>query len=207
MRSVIICKSLMNIEIIKQLIYRHPGIYSISIALILISAFQIDFTEEKIRDDKGRTPLYLAAENSDVSTVASLLEEIDNPDQRDSCEWTPLMRSAQNKHGEVAKLLLDAGANVNAKDKGGYSVLMVASGSDNAGIIKLLADKGANINEQEKDLGWSALIWSAKEGLYDNVVALLEAGADVSLKDATGKTAYDWAIEKGYDEIARKLTE
>jgi len=194
----------MTIKKIEQLIYQYPVTYSISVALILITAFGLDFTEKQLRDDKGRTQLYLAAENSNVNRVKTLLDGIENPDQRDSCQWTPLMRSAQNKHNEVTKLLLDAGANVNAKDKGGYTVLMVASGSDNAGMIKLLIDKGANINEQDKGLGWSALIWAAKEGLYDNVVALLEAGADVGLKDATGKTAYDWSIEKGYDAIARR---
>ena len=82
---------------------------------------------------------------------------------------------------------------------------MVASGSDNADILKLLTQNGARINEQDDGLGWTALIWSAKEGLYKNVVALLEAGADTSLRDSTGKTAYDWSVKEEYVAIAEKL--
>ncbi len=195
----------MNIEKIKQAIYKHPAIFSISVVLILLTVFQFEFVDDQWRDNRGRSLLYLAAENGDVDKVKSLLENVETPDQRDDCKWTPLMRAAQNGHLDVSRLLIDAGADVNARDKGGYSVLMVASGADNADILKLLTRKGARINEQDDGLGWTALIWSAKEGRYSNVAALLEAGADTSLRDSTGKSAYDWSVEKGYVAIAEKL--
>ena len=195
----------MKIEIIKQVIYNHPTIFSISVALILLTLFQLEFVDDRWRDNRGRSRLYLAAEIGDVEKVKSLLENAETPDQRDDCKWTPLMRSAQNGHLEVARLLIDAGADVNARDKGGYSVLMVASGSDNADILKLLAQSGARLNEQDEGLGWTALIWSAKEGLYKNVVTLLEAGADTNLRDSTDKTAYDWSVKEGHAAIAEKL--
>ena len=109
----------MNIEIIKQAIYNHPTIFSISVALILLTLFQLEFVDDRWRDNRGRSRLYLAAEIGDVEKVKSLLENAETPDQRDDCKWTPLMRSAQNGHLEVARLLIDAGADVNAIDKGG----------------------------------------------------------------------------------------
>jgi ankyrin repeat protein len=166
----------MNIETIKQAIYNHPTIFSISAALILLTIFQLEFIDDQWRDNRGRSLLYLAAENGDIEKVKSLLKNTETPDQRDDCKWTPLMRAAQNRHYEVARILIDAGADVNARDKGGYSILIVASGSDNADILKLLIQSGASLNKQDDGLGWTALIWSAKEGLYKNVVTLLAAG-------------------------------
>ncbi len=195
----------MNLKKFKQTIYKHPNIFIISIALILFTLSQFEFSNDQKRDSHGRSRLYLAAENSNVGELKSLLKNIKTPDQRDECQWTPLMRSAQNKHLEASKLLIEAGADVNARDKGGYSVLMVASGSNNADILTLLTQKGARLNEQEDSLGWTALIWAAKEGHYENVSALLDAGADINLKDSTGKTAYDWSIENGHNAIAEKL--
>ena len=112
----------MNIEKIKQVIYKHPVIFSISVVLILLTLFQFEFVDDQWRDNRGRSLLYLAAENGDVDKVQSLLENVETPDQRDDCKWTPLMRAAQNGHLEVSKLLINAGADVNARDKKGIRV-------------------------------------------------------------------------------------
>jgi ankyrin repeat protein len=53
--------------------------------------------------------------------------------------------------------------------------------------------------------GQTPLIWGAEEGSTEAVKVLLEYGADKSIKDAAGKTAYDYAIENGHTELAELL--
>ncbi|MCW9014837.1 MAG: ankyrin repeat domain-containing protein [Gammaproteobacteria bacterium] len=184
----------------------HPYVFFIVIALIGLSLNNLSFNESNQPDVRGRTPLYLAAEKGDVSKVRELLEKIDSPDQRDDCNWTPLMRAAQNGHFKAAELLLAAGADVNAVDKGGYSVLMVVSIFNNAKVLGLLIEYGASVDLQDPGFGWSGLIWSAKEGHYQNVKTLIEAGADKNLRDLSGKSALDWARENQHSEIVNLLT-
>lgn len=69
----------------------------------------------------------------------------------------------------------------------------------------------ARINYQAGDVdvcdafGWTALMMAACEGAICAVRFLLQLGADKSIKEKTGRTARDFAIEKGYDHIATIL--
>ena len=40
-------------------------------------------------------------------------------------------------------------------------------------------------------MGWTALIWAAKQGYSATVKALMAGRADISLKDYSGRTAPD----------------
>jgi ankyrin repeat protein len=99
-----------------------------------------------------------------------------------------------------------SGADVNAIDKGGFSVLMVASSVQNPAILTLLIHHGAFLNVQDSGLGWTALIWAAKEGLDENVKILVDAGSDVRIMDVAGKNAMDWARENNHQKIVALLS-
>lgn len=190
---------------IQSWVYRHPYLFFIALALLVVIALQIEPVDPMWRDERGRTPLYLAAEQGDTRKVGSLLKQTGNPDQQDDCRWTPLMRAAQNGHLEVAEMLLAAGADVNAIDKGGYTVLMVAAGGGNPDILRLLLRHGARLDAQDPEFGRTALHRAARENLPGNIRVLLSAGADTRLRDSSGMTALDLALQHGHQSTAELL--
>lgn len=58
-----------------------------------------------------------AANNGDLKTVATLLENMVDPNCKDYDGRTPLHVSAANRHLEIIQLLLDKGADASAKDR------------------------------------------------------------------------------------------
>lgn len=55
-------------------------------------------------------------------------------------------------------------------------------------------------------MGWTALIWAAKQGHTDTVQQLITHGAQRDIQDLEGKTALDWAKENHYLEVVKLLT-
>ena len=64
----------------------------------------------------------------------------------------------------------------------------------------------SDLNAQDED-GWTALMFAACAGHPSSVAALLDAGADASIKNKDGATAHDLAQERGYDDVIRALVE
>lgn len=62
-----------------------------------------------------------------------------------------------------------------------------------------------NINSQN-ELGNTLLHKATNRGDIQAVARLLQMGADVSIKNNAGKTAIDWAVEDGEDEILELLS-
>jgi len=71
--------------------------------------------------------------------------------------------------------------------------------------VKMWLMAGANINAQEKLYGNTALVVASKYGYTEIVKLLLEAGADVNVKNKDGETALMKASYNGYTEIVKML--
>jgi ankyrin repeat protein len=74
----------------------------------------------------------------------------------------------------------------------------------NETLVRLLIDNGAHINAQN-NLGTTPLIFATMYNKRTSVILLLEKGADKTITDNEGKTALDYASEKGFDEIVGLL--
>eukprot|EP01038_Epipyxis_sp_PR26KG_P005338 gene5338-7407_t len=73
-------------------------------------------------------------------------------------------------------------------------------------VQRLIEEDGTLVNYQDKG-GSSALHKAASKGHNDVVLSLLEADADIQLKDYKNETALDIAKKRRYDEIVSLLQE
>ena len=115
--------------------------------------------------------------------------------------------AANTGNAEIARLLLDAGADVYARDGCcGNTALHDAVMKGHQEVVEVLLQYGADIDEQTEEWKQStALILAASDNNKEMVQFLLFAGADVNVQDEEGKTALDYALEFGYEEIAQML--
>ena len=147
--------------------------------------------------------LNIAAENSPNAKIVRFLIKdmgIDvNQYQQDDVPWPALFSAVcrQDPQLDVVRTLIKAGAEVNAVGgDDGSSVLMFAAKSGAPEVIKLLIVSGAEVDRQAGDYNFTALIAAAAGSTNpENIVALLEAGADAKIKDRWGKRAIDYARE------------
>lgn len=109
---------------------------------------------------------------------------------------TPFLRAAQSSDLELMKLLLEYGADPKITTALGVTPLMVASGiawvegvtfewseAANKETIKMLIDLGNDVNAQDREDHRTALMGAAHKGRNYAVQMLVDAGADLSLRD------------------------
>ncbi len=151
--------------------------------------------EVNVKTKDGWTPLH-GAPSPEV--VKILLDAGADVNAKTKNGWTPLHHGSPSP--EVVKILLDAGADVNAKTKNGKTPLHMATSS---GSVKLLFKAGAAVNAREK-FG-TPLHIAVEWGFTEVTKALIEAGADINIKNMYGKTPLYRAVEEGRTEIAKQL--
>jgi uncharacterized protein len=130
---------------------------------------------------------------------------------------TALARAAKGGDVEVVRLLLAHGANSVLPTVQGVTPLMMAAGTGYSGrdsrgryqtdeqaaqIIKLLLDAGAAINQRAND-GGTALHGAASRGRNEIINLLVASNADLTVKDARGRTAADVANGVGGGAFGR----
>ncbi len=93
------------------------------------------------------------------------------------------------------KLLENPAVNPNSQDPEGFTALMHAARTDEIHMVPLLLKVKAALDLVNRE-GETALIVAVKDGNVEAARQLLMAGADVSPKDARGRTALAWAEEE-----------
>ncbi len=126
-----------------------------------------------------------------IDFIKALIDAGCNLNARNKDEYgerTVLMMAAEESQTEFVKLLLDAKADVNVKDHRGWTALEYAAGFPE--LIKILLEAGAKNNPTaiNNTLIQAAGIDVAMLDSESSVKALLEAGADVNVKDEEGFT-------------------
>jgi uncharacterized protein len=159
---------------------------------------------------RGEQSLHEAALAGDAARVAVLAKAapwaIDtlSPDG-----WTALHLAAFLGQGGALIALLDHGADARIFGKALESNLPIHAAAagrriDKASFAKLAAATGDP--DMLQKAGYTALMIAAANGFADAVDVLMAAGANKAIKNPEGKTAADFARERGHDELVTRLS-
>lgn len=171
--------------------------------------------------------LIQAARKGDAKALADVVKKRVNV----NCSVTdnvlsPLHYAAQNGHVDCVNILIKAGANIEAQDYSGATPLFLAANcfhpgsvmstnedgdhlflnakDDHLDCVNALIKAGANVNAQDKH-GYTALSrYVSSELDIRTAKALLEAGADPTIKNKNNSTAIDSARGKKMRELLKQ---
>ena len=140
---------------------------------VLKEVFEI-INDVNVTDERGYTPLIIAAYNNQPEAVQALLDAGAAIDAKDHSGNTALMGACFKGYTDVATLLIDKGANLNAQHGNGGTALMFAAMFGRNEIVKLLLQKGADTTIKEAN-GLTALDLAHQQRNADGAALLSNA--------------------------------
>lgn len=150
------------------------------------------------RDSHCLTPLHIASIHGKAAIVETLIELGSDIDASDLNECTPLHYAASRGHQNALLLLMHSGANINKLNIDKNTALHMSVNNGHMNCVKALiyfaehSRKKLMINCANES-GNSPLHLASKWG-YEGIARLLiENGAEPSLSNHYGKTAFDYA--------------
>ena len=166
------------------------------------------------KDDKGATPLIIAAYSGQREVAAFLISQGADIHAKDSKDTRALHASAIGGHKDVAELLLAEGVDVDATDAEGSTPLGWAAYFGYRDVAVLLLSRGADVNARD-NRGSTPLHAATTQvkpspgtapGDHSALAKLLIArGADVNARDPNGGTPLMWAAFFGKTRVAEYL--
>jgi ankyrin repeat protein len=121
---------------------------------------------------------------------------------RNANDESPLMLAALKGYLPLVKKLVANDADVN---KPGWTPLHYAATGGHVPIVEFLLEESAYIDAESPN-GTTPLMMAAMYGSPEAVKVLIQAGADLTLKNQLGMTALDFAV-RGQRANARELIE
>jgi quinoprotein dehydrogenase-associated probable ABC transporter substrate-binding protein len=174
------------------------------------------------RDQDGFTPLIHATQRNHAQTIEALLKSGADIEAAAPGGFTPLALAIEEQKFIAAKALILAGASVSTPaGEARITPLMSAAsqlavgqaakalelrqGLRSTDIAALLVERGANVNARNT-LGVTPLMIAAARGNIPMLGLLLQAGADPSAKDKSGKTAIEIARDNLNPDAVKSIT-
>lgn len=151
-----------------------------------------------------RTPAHYAALLGDQHSLKLLVDKGADVEAADKHGNTVLHIAAQNGWADVVKLLLENGAKLDEQNIKGYTPLHLAAANGHQEVAELLMAAGAKTDVKEGFYKKTALHLACQiqGGPADLRVAgkmvhvLVEAGANLDVKDSEGRTALMYAAQQ-----------
>jgi len=166
------------------------------------------------RDWSDQTALIAAASKGHVEMVRMLITDFHaDVNLYNKDKVTAIMEASAGGYQQVVEMLAAAGADVDPQtfSSSSYSStdspLWLASSMGHASVVQFLLENNANPNYQQAESGATALMGACKGGHEEAVVLLLEAGADVNIRDQAENSALIHAADNGSVPIVKHLLE
>jgi ankyrin repeat protein len=116
-----------------------------------------------------------------------------------------MMDAARSGRKDIIPALLSAGVELECRDTKGYTPLILASYNGHECTTELLLERGANANNADDDRGNTALMGVAFKGYGGIARLLINAGADINLRNHAGQTALMTAALFGRTDMVAML--
>ena len=158
----------------------------------------------EIHDERGWTPLMLAASKGHDEIISLLIKYQANVRAIDVLGNTPLHWAADAGQASSAKLLLENGAEIEACNYSGITPLLLAAIRRHLGVLLQLIDSGANPDAAARD-GSTALHKAAAAGYTEIVRTLLHHGADMRIKNLDADTPLTLAAKNNQQAVIKIL--
>jgi ankyrin repeat protein len=159
----------------------------------------------RFADTSGKTALHYCTMFDNMPVAQALVAACAGLDVQDKQGFSALSYSAMYSRDDFVSFLIEAGADTNSAGFSGWCPLHFAANAKKSclRIFELLLAAGADVDAQTTDAcsvlhvaaQSSALHIAAQFGRVAVVVKLLSAGAAVSLKDCSGRTALHVACD------------
>lgn len=161
-------------------------------------------------------PIYYACVNGDLEIVRLLIDHNATVNYQENTGWSPL-RGVLFRYDandiEIVKLVLENGADPEWMESGNNSIFAAAdmrpyssdgnydpeiAGGITAIVQILLGDRPVDMRGEN---GMTLLMVASRRGNISLVQYLIEHGCDPNLTDCQGKTAADYAVAEGAEDI------
>jgi ankyrin repeat protein/Tfp pilus assembly protein PilF len=193
---------------------------------IFQSLLELDLSQVDVKDKKGKTLLFFAAEKGFANLAAFLISKGAKVNTRDKWNFTPL-HEALNK--EAAEVLINKGAFLNVKSNSGLTPLQTAVYGLRLDVARFLVSKGATGNifldaaigrfeevqrQVQRNLeivnnpgvgGWTLLHHAAVAGQFEIADFLISKNANINAETIKGETPLHMAVSRGRKKIVKLL--
>jgi Ankyrin repeats (3 copies)/Ankyrin repeat len=156
--------------------------------------------EQRISSD-----LFDAVELGSFGLVEKAIEKGDKVNEQFGARWTPFQLAIANGDIDIAQYLLKKGANPDLANVLHRTPLMFATHYGNKQAVKLLLKYQCNLNMQDFPELHTALMVAIIKKNEDIAKFLIDAGADLMIKNLKGKDALALAHEYQMGDIARLI--
>ena len=159
------------------------------------------------RDLAGRTPLHIAAFKSHEDIVKALAKAGTDMNAFENDAYDVITIASVANDVEMLRLVLSLGGNAgNITSPYEGTALIAAAHLGHFEIVGTLIKAGAPLNHIN-NLGWTALIEAVVLGdggsrHVKTALALIKAGADITISDRQGVTPFTHAKQRGFEDIA-----
>jgi ankyrin repeat protein len=162
-------------------------------------------------DERGRTPLHLAAAARQEEAVRVLLQRGADINAADSAGMSAVdfafLAERASGAARLTRLLVSEGAEFDANETlfGRARRLDLVISTGNLEMTRFLVEQGADVNAVAYVL--APLENAAARGYLEIAELLLEHGADVDLRGNDGSPPLRWAVERGHADVVDLLLE